>query len=198
MTNVNVAGVLVKPSDKIKLLGAKLENKLTLTGHANAVCKATFFHIRALRHIRIVLTEDTAKTGACVLVGSRLDYANTILYGVLGASIHKLQRMQNTIARVVKLSTSNTGVMDVHKDIHWLPVRYRIDFKITMLVCKVRSSSQPVYISSLISGYALIRSLRSTGTHILHTLRVKTPLVRMPSCRRHQTFGDSHSAHSSC
>ena len=73
MTSVNVAGVLVKPSDKIKLLSAMLDNKLGLTGHVNAVCKATFFHIRALRHIRGVLTEDMSKTVACVLVGSRLN-----------------------------------------------------------------------------------------------------------------------------
>ena len=57
MTNVNVAVVLVKQSEKIKLLGATLDNKLALTGHVNAVCKATFFHIRALRDIRSVLTE---------------------------------------------------------------------------------------------------------------------------------------------
>ena len=113
-------------------------------------------------------------TGTCPLVGSTLDYANLILYGVLGANIHKLQRMQNTIARVVKLSTSNTGVMDILKDPHWLPVRNRIDIKIATLVYKVRSSSQPVYLSSFISDYAPIRSLRSTGTHILHTPRVKT------------------------
>ena len=90
MTSVNVAGVLVKQSDKIKLIGATLDNKLTLTGHVNAVCKATFFHIRALCHIRRVLTEDTAKTGACVLVCLIQDYANSILHGVLGANIHKL------------------------------------------------------------------------------------------------------------
>ena len=108
------------------------------------------------------------------LVGSRLDYANSILYGVSGANIDKLQRMQNTIARVVKLSRSNTGVIDILKDLHWLPMRYRIDFKIATLVYKMRSSSQSVYLSSLISDYASIRSLRSTGTHILHTPRVKT------------------------
>ena len=82
MTIVNGAGVLVKQSDKIKLLGSTLDNKLTLTGHVNAVCKETFFHIRALRHIRRVLTEDTAKIVVCALVGSRLDYANSIMYEV--------------------------------------------------------------------------------------------------------------------
>ena len=92
-------------------------------------------------------------------MGSRLDYANSILNGVSGANIRKLQRMQNTIARLVKLSKSNTGV-DILKDLHWLPVWYRIDFKIATLGYKVRSSSPPVYLSSLISDYAPIRSLR--------------------------------------
>ena len=95
-----------------------------------------------------------------------LDYANSILCGVSFANIHKLQRMQNIIARVVKLLRSNTGVMDILNDLHWLPFRYYIDFKIATLVYKMRSSSQPVYVP--------IRSLRSTGTHILHTPRVQT------------------------
>ena len=73
---------------------------------------------------------------ACALVGSRLDYANSMLYEVSGANIHKLQRMQITIAQVVKLSRSNTGVMDILTDLHWLPVRYRIDFKIATLVTR--------------------------------------------------------------
>ena len=102
-----------------------------------------------------------------------LEYANSILYAVSGENIHKL-RMQNTIARVVKFSGSNTGVMDILKDLHWHPIQYRIDFKIATLVYKVKSSLQPVFLSSLISNYASIRSLRSTRTHILHTPRVKT------------------------
>ena len=57
--------------------------------------------------------ENTAKTIACALVGSRLDYANSILYGVLGVNIHKLQRTQTTIAWDVKLLRSNTGLMDI-------------------------------------------------------------------------------------
>ena len=59
---INVADSLVKPTDKIKLLGVTLDNKLTLDTHVGVVCKAVYLHIRALRHIRIVLTDDTAKT----------------------------------------------------------------------------------------------------------------------------------------
>ena len=107
MTSVNVDGVLVKPSDKITFLGATLNNKLTVTGHVNTVCKATFFHIRALQDIRNLLTEDTAKTIACALVGSRLDYANLILYEVSISNIHKQQHMQNTSPR---LSSSREAI----------------------------------------------------------------------------------------
>ena len=169
---LNVIGVLVQQSDKIKLLGVMLDNKLTLTGHVNVVCKTTFFHIRALQHIRNLLTEDTAKTIACALVGSSLDYANLILYEVSGANIHKLQRMQNTIAQVVKLSRSNTGVTGILKHLHWLPVRCRINFKITTLVYlgEVFVAAGLTFVTHL--RLCPIRSLRSTGTHILHTAAV--------------------------
>ena len=114
---------------------------------------------------------------------------------VLGTNIHKLQRMQHTIAQVVKLSRSNTGVMDILKDLHWLLVQFRIDFKIVTLVYKVRSSSQPVYLLSLISDYALIRSLCATGTHILHTLLMLSTLVHLLSCHRRQSLEHSSSWH---
>ena len=117
-----------------------------------------------------------------------MDYANSILYEVSGANIHKLQRMQNPIARFVKLSRSNTGVMNILKDLHWLPVRYRIDFKIETLVYKVKSSSQPVYLSSLISDYAPIRTLRSPGLKFCTLLVLRQPLVRVLSRRLRQEF----------
>ena len=105
----------------------------------------------------------------------------------VGRDIHKLQRMQNTFTRVVKLLRSNTDVMDILKDLHWLPVRYRIDFKMATLVYKVRSSSQPVYLSSLISDYAPIRS--QLGLTLCTLLVLRQLSVRVLCRRRPQTFG---------
>ena len=61
-----------------------------LTAHVGALCKAIYFHIRVLRHFRKTLSIDDAKTVASAFIGSRLDYANTVLYGVLAANISKL------------------------------------------------------------------------------------------------------------
>ena len=167
---MNVFGVLVKPSDKITLLDATLDNKLTLSGHVHAACKATFFHIRALRHIRSVLTERPSR----VRWWAQGSTTPTQFCMECRAQIFTNWNVCKTPSPGLSSSQVCPGVMDMFKDLHWLPVRYRIDFKIATLVYKVRSSSQPVYLSSFIPDYASIRSLRSTGTHILHTLHVKT------------------------
>ena len=65
------------------------------------VCKDVHFHFRALRHIRSSLTDDMATSIAIALIHSRLDYANSLLYGISSSNIHKLRRCQNTAARLI-------------------------------------------------------------------------------------------------
>ena len=77
----NVAGTPVALSDSIKILGVVLDKNLKFDSHISHVSISCFFHIRAIRHIRPALTEDVAKMVACSLVGSRLDYANSVLFG---------------------------------------------------------------------------------------------------------------------
>jgi len=65
----------------VKILGAVLDSRLTLSQHTKAVSKSCFYHIRALKQIRGSLDDATLCTVATALVSSRLDYANSILYG---------------------------------------------------------------------------------------------------------------------
>ena len=74
---------------------------MTFDDHVTAVCNSVYYHIRAMRHIRPAITEDMAKSIACALVGSRLDYANSVLFGVSSKNVTRLQRAQNAAARVV-------------------------------------------------------------------------------------------------
>ena len=73
---VLVAGAHVKFSDAVKLLGVTLDTALTFDKHITNVTRCCHYQIRALRHIRPLLTLDTAKTIAASIVGSRLDYCN--------------------------------------------------------------------------------------------------------------------------
>ena len=67
------------------------------------VCNASFFHIHALRHILLSLTEEMANCMGCSLVQSRLDYIYSLYNGMSSANFDKLQWIQNMLTRVVKL-----------------------------------------------------------------------------------------------
>ena len=118
-TSVNVAGTTVQITDKIKTLGVTLDNKLTFDHHVSAISKFCFFHIRAFRHIRAALTQDMANSVAVSLVTSRLDYANSLLFGTSQANLNELQRIRNTLAKLV--DPSHTRSSDALHTLHWAP-----------------------------------------------------------------------------
>ena len=87
---VDVAGAIVPLTDNVKILGVVLDRHLNLTTHVQSVCKSVNYHIQAFRHIRTLLTTDMARTVACALVNSRLDYANAVLYKTSASNIAEL------------------------------------------------------------------------------------------------------------
>ena len=68
------------------------------------MCRASLFHIHALRQIRLSLTEEMANVVACALVQSQVDYANSLYTGMSSVNFDKLQLVQNTLACVVTLT----------------------------------------------------------------------------------------------
>ena len=123
VSHINVAGVQVELSGEVKLLGVVLDKRLTLDSHVKAMSKAIYYHIRAFRHIRHALNVDTAKSVACALLGSRLDYANSVLFGTSAKNLTKLHRLQNSVARVVMRSDRRSQTLPILKQLHWLPVK---------------------------------------------------------------------------
>src|SRR5260221_9813350 len=87
--------------DKLKTLGVTLDSTLSFNSHIKNVVSVCNFHLHAFRHIRRSLPCDIANTIACSIMGSRVDYCNSLLYNVPNTSLQKLQRVQNNFARVV-------------------------------------------------------------------------------------------------
>ena len=98
---VSVAGSPIKLQTSIKNLGVYLDSTMSFDKQVSETCKACYFHIRALRHIRTSLTTEASKTIAAAIVGSRLDFCNSLLAGTSVSNLTRLQRVQNTLARVV-------------------------------------------------------------------------------------------------
>jgi len=156
--NANYSSVSL--SDKITTLGVTLDSCLTFNQHVSSVCRASFFHLRALRPIRPVLTEDMATSIAVALIQSRLDYANSLLYHTSACNINKLQRVQNMAARLV-LPNSQLPIADILSRLHWLPISKRIDFKIAAITYKVLHTGEPRYLRALIDYQVPARVTRS-------------------------------------
>jgi len=123
-----------------------------------------------LRHIRPLLTLNTAKTIAASIVGSRLDYCNSVLYGMSQTNIDRLQHVQNLLARVVGLVAQASSIISsvhIRHDLHWLPVNHRIIYKLSQLTWKALHTTEPSYLSELISPYVPAQTLRSSNTCLL-------------------------------
>ena len=83
------------------------------------------------------------QTIAAVIVGSRLDFCNSLLAGISVSNLVRLQRVQNTLARVVAQKPWFCHITPVFSDLHWLPVRHRISFKIATVTFRVLQFQQP-------------------------------------------------------
>jgi len=87
---------------------------------------------------------------ATAVVGSRLDYCNSLLHGVSETNLNKLQRVQNSLARIVLGLDTRSNTMQNLADLYWLPVRARINSKIAFLTFKTLTTERPTYLSELL------------------------------------------------
>jgi len=131
------------------MLGVILDQNLTLNKHVSSISRNIQFYTHALRHIRHALMESMAATQGASLVQSRLDYSNSIMYGMLAFNMHKLQSAQNSLTRVVLPSLHHLSASERLSYLHWLPVHYRIQFIIATLTYKTLAAGQLSYLKSL-------------------------------------------------
>ena len=94
--------------------------------------------------------------------------------GIAETDLTKLQRVLNRLARVVTKSPPSTRSVPLLRSLHWLPVKYRVHFKICLLTNKALHEEQPVYLRSLIAISLPSRSLRSNRGITLSIPRIKT------------------------
>ena len=144
--------------------------------HIKSICKSSHYHIRNIAKIRKYIDEESAKIVVHAFVTAKLDSCNSLLYGLPQHLISRLQSIQNTAARVVTRTRKFDHITPVLKQLHWLPVRYRIVFKILLLVYKALNGTAPSYISELLKYHTSERKLRSSSQHLLATpkARLKT------------------------
>ena len=87
----------------------------------------------------------------CSLVLSHPNYSNGILAAAADLVINKLQRVQNFTAQVTLNQNKNYSSIKALFELHWLPIRACIDFKILLIAHKcLNDSNSPSYLQNLL------------------------------------------------
>ena len=136
--------------------------------------------MRHIGHIRQYLTIHSTKSRVNSLVTSRIAYCSSLLNGIPKTTLNKIQNVQNTAARLITRTSRRSHITPVLKDLHWLPIQCRIQFKILVITYNALQGQFPLYVRNLLQVYTPTRNLRSQNN--------ATALVLPKSCK--VMFGD--------
>ena len=145
--------------------------------HINRVASTCFYHIRRLRQLRFILTPSSLQRLVSALILSRLDYCNSILIGLPASTLAPLTRVLHAAARLVANLRHHDPISAALSNLHWLPVSYRIRYKICLLMYAAVHGTCPQYITDSlipISSLPHRAHLRSSTSGDFDIPRVRT------------------------
>lgn len=167
-----IDGLAVASSSTVRNLGVIFDQDMSFNSHIANISKTAFFHLRNIAKIRHILSQKDAEILVHAFITSRLDYCNSLLSGCPSKSIKTLQLIQNAAARLLTRTSMRDHISPVLASLHWLPVKFRIDFKILLLTYKALNGQAPSYLKELIVPYYPTRTLRSQNAGLLVVPRV--------------------------
>ena len=163
LTTINIKKV-------VRDLGVQVDNMLSMKDQVLQTVKMCNFNIRNIAFIRKYLNEDALKTAICNHVLSRLDYCNSLYKGLPNYLLKKLQNTQNRAARLIKGLRIHERITPTLIELHWLPVKARIEYKIILLVFKAIKYNEPTYLRNHLVSLRLETSITIRHTSDIHRL----------------------------
>ena len=139
----------------------------TMEAQVKSVCKSAYGQLHNISKLRKYIDRDSLEVIIHAFVTTKLDFCNYILCGIGSSLAAKLQRVQNTAARILTGHPRSDHITPVLRSLHWLPIQQRIHFKTLITVHKAVNHTAPVYIQELVQLRLSSRSLRSSDQLLL-------------------------------
>ena len=113
----------VRVAETARYLEVVIDRQMSLAAHVYALCRSGYHQLRQLRPVVGSLSADASKTLVHAFISSRLDYCNSLLYGIVDGLLKKLLSIQNAAARLITGTRRCDHITPVLQQLHWLPVR---------------------------------------------------------------------------
>lgn len=167
---VRIGNTSVLPVSVVRDLGVYVDADLTMKTHVTAAVRASFAALRQIRSVRRSLTRETLLTLIRALVTTNVDYCCSALAGISGALLQRLQSVFNAAARLVFSVRRSEHTTPLLRELHWLKVPERIQFRLCVLTHRCLHGTAPPYLAEMLQLTADVlprRRLRSAATSTL-------------------------------
>ena len=164
----------------IRNLDVIMDPTYTMSSHVSHLVQVAFLKLRELSYSRRYLTDESTETAVHAYITSRLDYCNSLLFGLPQEPSMKMQSVMNAAARLVTKARKFDHITPVLRDLDWLPVSYRCQFKILLIVYRYIHKLTPTYLCKRLILKPK-RGLRSDNKLVLYI-----PLTKL----KLKTYGD--------
>ena len=162
----------IKIQESVKYLGVRLDQTLSMSSHITDVCRSSVLSLRRIVCIRPLMSDRATSCLVNSIVTSRLDFCNSSLTGITADQLNRLQRIQNCPARLIMKKRKYDHITPVIYQLHWLPLEFRIQYKLAVLAFRHFEGTLPTYLSATLCTYEPARSLRSSTERLLKSPRV--------------------------
>ena len=174
-TTLRIGSTIVEPVNSVRNMGVYMDSALSMRTHIGKVSAACFYHLRRLRQLRYVMSKSTMQRIVSSLVLARIDYCNSILARLTAVTLAPLNRVMNAAARLVAGLDVRDHVTLVMRELHLLPVTFRVQYKLCLMVHSSVNGCSPEYITAVLvpmsslQGRATLRSSTSGSFDVPRT-----------------------------
>jgi len=166
---IRIGNMSVVPVSVVRDFGVYIDADLTMSSHITATVRSCFAALRQIRSVRRSLTREALLTllRLRALVITKVDYYSSTLAGVSSALLQRLQSVLNAAARLVFSARRSEHITPLLRELHWLKVPERVQFRLCDLTHRCLRGTAPPYLAETLQSTADVqgrRRLRSAST----------------------------------
>ena len=124
-------------SSQVKNVGVWVDQNLSMNKHINSIVSHCYKILRDISRIKKYLPRKELEQLVHAVVIFRLDYCNSLFVNLNKEQLFKLQKVQNSAARLILGVRRRDSAKLALRELHWLNIEARVSFKILLLVFKV-------------------------------------------------------------